>query len=119
GRSIRTVSAAEQCIAPDTPLTPVRSSAVTHKFTVAGLATTLLAWTAYWVMQALPMLEVHTRNGSGTWRPGLDGHDIFEFIFDACHCLVRWAPGAVLVIGLFVLLQWRRQRAVRKAAAAI
>lgn len=80
------------------------------RLAAAGLGLTLLGWTAYWVLQAIPMVRANTRIGSGTWGPALEGHEVFELVFVASHCLVRWAPGAlVLLTALFMLRRLDRR----------
>jgi hypothetical protein len=68
----------------------------------------LAGWTVFWAWSAVGLVRTYSKIGAGTYGATIDGHEIFEFVFVASHCLVRWAPVA---IALVVLWAWTGRRA--------
>ena len=69
-----------------------------------------IGWTAFWTYSAYGMVRAHSKIGSGTYGSTIDGHEIFEFVFVASHCLVRWAPLAVPLFGFWLWTGWQAKR---------
>lgn len=75
------------------------------------LLVALAGWTAYWTWSAVGMVRTFTRIGTGSAGSSIDGHEIFELVFTASHCLVRWAPLAVLLFGAWFWIGRKQTRA--------
>jgi hypothetical protein len=83
---------------------------------------TLLAgfaiWTAYWLRAGWAHMEAESvvvQHGFG--GDGVQMWELFDLHMVAAHCLLRWAPGAIVLFGGWYWLR-RRERRVREAAAA-
>jgi hypothetical protein len=80
---------------------------------LAGLA----LWTAYWLHYGWGHLKAESvvvQQGFG--GDGIQMWELFDLQMVAAHCLLRWAPGALLLFGGWYWLR-RRERRDRDAAA--
>jgi hypothetical protein len=77
---------------------------------VIGLVLFLLVWTGHWASASVALLKAETALFSGAWRPTLEMHEVFEAKFVALHCVLRWAPGALVAgAGLYYFRRRARQ----------
>lgn len=75
-----------------------------------GAMAIVLPWTLFWFVDAWPHIMNDTAIGNGSWRPTLQGHEVFQFLFVSAVYFVRWLPGAVLPLAAAVVLTWRERR---------
>ena len=61
----------------------------------------LLAWSAKWLPPMASMVAEQTAIGQHGLHGLPSGHEVFELIFVAAHCGVRWLPGVLAALGLF------------------
>jgi hypothetical protein len=84
----------------------------------AGLLLTLVAWTAYWAHYGWGHMlaeSIVAREGFG--GDGIQLWELFNLQMAFMHCVVRWAPGALLLLGGFLYLRRRATAAAAPAAA--
>lgn len=72
----------------------------------------LIGWSAKWLPPMLGMVREQTAIGQHGLHAIPSGYQVFELLFVAGHCAVRWLPGVALALGLFWLSGWLRRRAL-------
>jgi hypothetical protein len=79
----------------------------------------LVLWTAYWLQAGWAYMQEHSI--AVQTRFGGDGMQMWEF-FDvqmvAAYPFLRWAPGAIVLLGAWAWLRRRERRAAAVTAAA-
>jgi hypothetical protein len=73
----------------------------------------LIGWSALWLPDMFTMIRAQTAIGQHGLHGGVTGYQVFELLFVAGHCGVRWLPGVAVAAGLF----WLSARLQRKARA--
>ncbi|HSJ15644.1 MAG TPA: hypothetical protein VK939_14570 [Longimicrobiales bacterium] len=72
----------------------------------------LVGWSAKWLPPMFAMVGAQTAIGQHGLHGLPSGYEVFELLFVAGHCAVRWLPGVALALGLFWLSGWLRRRAL-------
>jgi hypothetical protein len=72
-------------------------------------AVLVLAWSWKWLPPMFAMVREQTEIGRGL--SGVpSGHAVFELVFVAAHCGVRWLPGVAAIVGAAALTRWWLKR---------
>jgi hypothetical protein len=80
---------------------------------LAGLLL-LVGWSAKWLPPMFAMIREQTAIGQHGLHGLPDGYEVFELLFVAGHCAVRWLPGVALALALLWVSARLRRRATSR-----